>query len=94
MYRPGKTNIADALSRLNQANPKDPSSEKEDLVRFVAQESSPVSLTPREIERESENDPELVTVRQYILTGDWSQCKMPGDVSVKNELCTIGEIEL
>lgn len=94
VYRPGKTNIADALSRLNQANPKDPSSEKEDMVRFVAKESTPVSLTPREIERESENDPELVTVRQYIHTGDWSQCKMPGYVSVKNELCTIGKLVL
>ena len=94
VYRPGKTNIADALSRLNQANPKDPSSEKEDIVRFVAKESAPVSLTPREIERESENDPELVTVRQFIHTGDWSQCKMPGYASVKNELCTIGKLVL
>ena len=55
VYHPGKTNIADALSRMNQANPKDPSSEKEDIVRFVVQESTPVTLTPREIERESEN---------------------------------------
>ena len=31
VYRPGKTNIADALSRLNQAKPKDCSSETEDL---------------------------------------------------------------
>ena len=45
VYCPGKTNIADALSRLNQTNPKDPSSEKEDLVRFVAQGSTPVFLT-------------------------------------------------
>jgi len=91
---PRKTNVADALSRLNQTNPKDPSSEKEDLVRFVAQGSTPIFLTPREIERESENDPELVSVRQYIHTGDWSQCKMPGYVSVKNELCTIGKLVL
>ena len=94
VYRPGKTNIADALSRLNQTNPKDPSSEKEDLVRFVAQGSTPVFLTPREIERESENDPELVSVRHYIHIGDWSQCKIPGYVSVKNELCTIGKLVL
>ena len=38
VYRPGKTNIADALSRLNQANPKDLSSEIEDIVRFVMNE--------------------------------------------------------
>ena len=94
VYRPGKTNIANPLSRLNQTNPKDPSSEKEDLVRFVAQGSTPVFLIPREIERKTENDPELVSVRQYIHTGDWSQCKMPGYVSVKNELCTIGKLVL
>ena len=33
-------------------------------------------------------------MRQYIHTGDWSQCKMPGYVSVKNELCTIGKLVL
>ena len=79
---------------LNQANPKGPNSEKEDLVRFVVQGSTSVFLIPREIERESENDPELVSVRQYIHTRDWSQCKMPGYVSVKNELCTIGKLVL
>ena len=60
--------VTDAFSRLNQANPKDPSIEKEDIVRFVAQESTPVSLTPREIKKASENDPELSTVRQYMHT--------------------------
>jgi len=79
---------------LNQTNPKDPNSEKEDLVRFVAQGSTPVFLTSREIERESENDPELVSVLWYIHTGDWSQCKIPGYVSVKNELCIMGKLVL
>ena len=51
-------------------------------------------MTPREIERESENDPELVSVRQYIHTGDWSQCEMPGYVSAKNELRTLGKLVL
>ena len=94
VYRPGKTNIADALSRLNQANPKDLSSEIEDIVRFVMNESTPVALTPRLIERESENDPELSSVRHYIKTGDWSQCKMPKYLCVKNELCSIGKLVL
>ena len=94
VYRPGKTNIADALSRLNQANPKDLSSEIEDIVRFVMNERTPVALTPRLIERESENDPELSSVRHYIKTGDWSQCKMPKYLCVKNELCSIGKLVL
>ena len=58
----------------------------------MVQESTPVALTPREVERESENDPELVSVRRYIYSGDWSQCKMSGYICVKNELCTIGQL--
>ena len=47
VYRPGRTNLADALSRLNQSDPKDPSCEKEDFVRFVALESTPIWLKPK-----------------------------------------------
>ena len=58
------------------------------------QESTPIALTPREIERESEKDPELSSVRYYVQTGDWSQCKMPSYLCVKNELCVIGKLLL
>ena len=44
-YRPGKTNIADALSRLNSLNPKDRSGEETDFVRVIAQESTPVAFS-------------------------------------------------
>ena len=94
VYRPGKTNIADALSRLNQAKPKDCSSETEDFVRFVVQENAPVAVSPREIERESEHDPELASVRHYIHSGDWLECKMPSYICVKNELCCIVKLVL
>ena len=92
--RPGKTNLADVLSRLNQSDPKDPSCKKDDFVRFVTQESTPIGLSPREMERESAADPELVSVRHYVQTGDWSQCSMPGYTCVKNELCIIGKLVL
>ena len=92
MYRPGKTNIADALSRMNQRNSKDLSSEKEDIARLVATEATPVALTTREIERERELDPELQSVRYYIETGDWSKCKLMAYTCIKNELCTIGKL--
>ena len=92
--RPGNTNIADALLRLNQPKPKDLSRETEEVIRLVVQESTPVALTPREIERESDKDPELSSVRHYIQTGDWSHCKMPSYLCVKNELCVIGKLVL
>ncbi|CAB3979614.1 Hypothetical predicted protein, partial [Paramuricea clavata] len=77
VYQPGKTNIADALSRLNSKVPKDHSGETVDVVRIIAQESTPVALTAKEVERESEKDPELVSVRHYIRTGNWSESPEP-----------------
>ena len=58
----------------------------------IAQESTPVAMTAKDVERESEKDPELCSVRHYIQSGDWSQCKMPHYLSVKNELCTLGKL--
>ena len=92
IYRPGKTNIADALSRLNSVDQKDHSGDEADFVRVIAQESTPVAMTVKEVERESEKDPELCSVRHYIQSGDWTQCKMPHYLSVKNELCTLGKL--
>ena len=59
IYRPGKTNIADALSRLNSMVQKDPSGEEADFVRGIVQESTPMAMTAIEVERKSEKDPEL-----------------------------------
>ncbi|XP_028413774.1 uncharacterized protein K02A2.6-like [Dendronephthya gigantea] len=94
VYRPGKTNIADALSRMNQKSPKDHSSEKEDVIRFVAIQATPVALTTKEIERASEIDAELQSVRYYIESGDWTKCKLSAYACVKNELCMIGRLVL
>ena len=52
VYRPGRTNIADALSRLNSMDQKDHSSEETDFVRVIAQECTPVAMSAREVERE------------------------------------------
>ena len=53
-------------------NQKDCRGEKADFVRVLAQESTPVAMTAKEVERESENDPELCSVKHYIQSGDWS----------------------
>ena len=70
VYRPGKANIADALSRLSQVNPKDTSGEEIDFVMAVAQGSLPVALLAKEVKEVSESDREMVSLRQYILSGD------------------------
>ena len=87
VYRPGKANIADSLSRLNQCNPKDTSGEEFDFVKAVAEESLPVALTAKQVELVSDSDPEIASLRQYILSGDWSQCRMTAYECVKDELC-------
>ena len=63
MYRPGKKNIADALSRLNSLGQVD-HGEDYDLVRAIAASCKPVALSPREIEETSYDDEELTRVSQ------------------------------
>ena len=92
IYRPGKTNIADCLSRLNSVDQRNHRGEEVDFVKVIAQESTPVAMTAREVERESESDPELCSVRHCIQTGDWSQCKLPHYAYVNNELCVFGKL--
>ena len=64
-YIPGPKNIVDQLSRLLGPVPQSRDQiEIEEYVKWVARESSPVALTTREIERASEYDPELKSVRE------------------------------
>ena len=73
-------------------NQKDCRGEKADFARVIAQESTPVAMTAEKVERESENDPELCSIRHYIQSGDWSQRKLPHYLSVKNGLCVLGKL--
>lgn len=99
VYRPGKTNIADALSRLRISNNVDNSGDNYDFVRMIAQESTPIALSPREVERASEHDEELVAVRECISKGNWDKCNLPAKsrlsyLCVKEELCVLGKLVL
>ena len=68
IYRPGRTNIADAWSRLNC---RVPCSEGEhyDHVRRVVENSTPCALTPSEIEKASAAHPEISLVKECLRTG-------------------------
>ena len=65
VYRPGKTNVADALSRLNSLNQVDHGDEY-DLVRAIVESCVPVALSPNEIEEASYYDEELTIVKSYV----------------------------
>ena len=59
-------------------NQKDCRGEKADFVRVLAQESTPVAMTAKEVERESENDPELCSVKSECTeksSKPWPQLK-------------------
>ena len=84
----------DALSRLNQCEPKDTSGEEIDFVKAVAEESLPLALTAKQVELASESDPEIASLRQDILSGNWSQRRMTAYLFVKDELCLLGKLVL
>ena len=72
VYRPGKTNIADALSRLN-ANPQRDKEDSYDFVRAVVESSVPIALTSDEIEKSaSEQEIGASVMYKDICTSDTS----------------------
>ena len=94
-YIPGPKNIADSLSRLLRPVPQSTDeNETEEYVKWVAQESTPVSLTTREIERASEHDPELESVRECLLNGRWHAMEFKEYLPVRGELSAIGKLVL
>ena len=86
-YKPGKTNAADALSRLPLPDvPK--CNCTEDYVYFIAKCATPVALTTREIEQQSGIDEEMCKVRKAVRTGNWNE--VPDFKHVKDEICNVG----
>ena len=65
--------------------------ETEEYVKWVAQESTPVALITREIERTSEDDPELKSARECLLNGRWHAIEFKEYLPVRGELsATLG----
>ena len=93
IYRPGRTNISDALLKLNCRVPCG-DGENYDHVRSVVGNSIPCALTPSEIERASAGDPEISLVKECVRTVDWSACNVPAYLHLKNEMCSYGQLLL
>ena len=58
-------------------------------MKWVAQESTPVTLTTREIERASEHDPEPKGVRECLLIGRWHAIEFKEYLPVRGELSAL-----
>lgn len=94
-YRPGKSNIADPLSRLScKSTGVNSRNVAEEYVMFVAQEAVPRAMTARQVEESSNSDQELSTVRECIKSGNWEDSKLSRYYPVRDELCTVGKLVL
>jgi len=69
VYRPGKTNIADALSRLNSVKQLD-CGEKYNFIRTVVENCVPVALSLKEIKEASYSDEELCLLKNCVKSGN------------------------
>ena len=93
VYRLGKTNVADGLSRLNSVKQSDAGQEY-DSVQAIVENCIPIAFSTREIEEASYNDAELSQVKGCVRTGNWEHCTFPSYAHIKDELCIYGEILL
>ena len=66
----------------------------DEYVKLVATESTPIAMTTCEVERASEYDSELESVRESLLTGNWHSMKFKQYVPVRRELCATGMLVL
>ena len=93
---PGNSNIADSLSRLlPKTAKKSPTSDADsEYIRFVAEEATPKAVSTKEIERASDDDAELSSIRQCLLTGRWYSVENKQYIPVRFELSAIGKLVL
>ncbi|XP_053690472.1 uncharacterized protein K02A2.6-like [Sabethes cyaneus] len=96
IYRPGKSNIADPLSRLavtSKVDGKALDEYTEHYVHWVALNAAPVALKMIDIEQESEMDTSIGAVRTALQDGVWSDDAAPYKL-FETELCFAGKILL
>jgi hypothetical protein len=95
VYRPGKSNIADCLSRLN----KKPNCEKgetfDDLCNLV-EVTVPCAITVSDFNAASKVDEEIRMLCDCIQTGNWNESPkcISNYLPMKNELCVCGDMVL
>ncbi|XP_037970244.2 uncharacterized protein K02A2.6-like [Plutella xylostella] len=91
-YRPGKTKIADPLSRLCKIATK-PKAIFEDHVQAVTESARPVAIPLQEITENSLKDPEIQKVKEGLYKDNWDD-NIKGYKIFQNELCFNGDVLL
>lgn len=89
MYRPGKANIADPLSRLPgvQSDSAAAVNVADEYIRFVAKEAVPVALSWEDIRKASCECEEMKTICRAVTSGDFQACALSYQ-SLRRELST------
>lgn len=96
VYRPGKSNIADPLSRLaitSEVNGRFIEEYTEHYVQWVTVNAAPVALKISEIEQKSEEDESIQAVRIGLQQNVWSENAAPFKLFA-TELCFSDKILL
>ena len=71
MYRPGRQNIADALSRLPQEISNESKNVAEEY-RYVAKNEAPRVIPIQEIREASAENDEIAMLRKCVQTNEWA----------------------
>ena len=74
-YQPGKTNIADPLSRLSTSTPAGDT--EGTYIKCVATAAAPCTITPKDIERASNHDEELTSMRDAVQNANRDAAPAP-----------------
>lgn len=95
VYKPGKNNIADPLSRLVNFEPVNESFDEanEVYVNNITTLAVPVAINLEEIKSCSKSDESIQAVHDALHTGNWSELAKPFK-PFELELCFAGEILL
>ncbi|XP_046746420.1 uncharacterized protein K02A2.6-like [Diprion similis] len=90
IYKPGRSNIADPLSRLLDLQGK-PKVEEIDLVRVVVEAAVPKTMTLEQIKKETEVDEEIQKIKRSLETNKWEKEHKMYEV-IQHELGTVDDI--
>ncbi|GBP67401.1 Uncharacterized protein K02A2.6 [Eumeta japonica] len=86
VYQPGKTNVADSLSRLSKDAEKSPIQLKDNHICQIVDFARPRAVSLKEIIESSMNDQEILNVKEGLYSNIWKD-----DVKLykifQNELC-------
>lgn len=99
VYQPGKTNIADPLSRLipektDHINEINESQGDEAYINWIVAHSTPKAMTTEQIANGSSVDKTIEAVKRAIDTNDWSDALTVPFKNFATEFCFIEEILL